>query len=186
MNIAFGLTKRALGCSGVVLDTLYEVTGRRVELLRLGAEMLYDLSRLGQPATRGDEAQDAPEEVAEAKEQPSPSEAKAEDPAAAQPEAEPADDAASEHLNGAAHPQMEEAAEVTSEQEEATAEPETVELEDTEEVAAATDDEAEFPIEGYDALNVRKVELEMVMAYEQAHKGRKTVVRAVERRLDSL
>lgn len=201
--MAFGLTKRVLGCSGVVLDTLYEVTGRRAPFLRLGAEMFYDLSRLGQPkegsaAKASSSVQDTTAEEHVASNAPS-SSSRPEGAAATAEQPKQTVNPKSLNgtpVNGVAKGKAKAAAIASHEEPEAQAVDAAAEPSTEEEEGSSAASETAFPIDDYDSLNVKMVEealdeldaeqLEQVMAYEQANKGRKTVVRALERKMRSV
>ena len=167
--------KRILECSSVVLDSAYELTGRRLKVLRRSAALLYDLSQWGQEPQEGSDC-----EAPTGGEEQSVDVAQREEASAGASEEAPAVEVDASTLNGKSH----QAAEQRAEEEKITLTP----------AIPVAVEEAAFPIEEYDTLNVKKVEralvglglkeLEQVMLYEKANKNRKTVIRAVQTRVD--
>lgn len=156
-----------LAGTSTAFDILYELSGRRLDLLQRSAAWLYERAEGDHPDLEPFQQAAAPQAPAPAPKPPAP------EPVAAAPAAEPATEPATE-------PDAEPDAEAA---------PEPAQ-------AAASEPEPEpFPIPGYDDLNVKVIvealealspeALEAVRAYEAANKKRVTIDRAIKKLMEA-
>lgn len=158
-----------LAGTSTAFDILYELSGRRLDLLQRSAAWLYERAEGDHPDLEPFQQAAAPQAPAPAPKPPAP------EPVAAAPAAEPATEPATEP---AAEPDAEPAAEAAPEP-----------------AQAAASEPEPFPIPGYDDLNVKVIvealealspeALEAVRAYEAANKKRVTIDRAIKKLMEA-